>query len=82
MLEVKTKGNLIPQEATFLKDALMSVRMAFVDAVESAKAAAEPPSPPAGEKTAESAAAGTAPPPEPAPAAPEAETRKKFAKKY
>ena len=28
MLEVKTKGNLSPQEAAFLKDTLMSVRMA------------------------------------------------------
>ena len=82
MLEVKTKGNLSPQEAAFLKDALMSVRMAFVDAVQSSETAGEPASPGAGEKAATPASEGAAPASEPAPAAAETESRKKFAKKY
>src|ERR1039457_6223634 len=40
MLEFKTKGNLNQEEAALLKQSLMSLRMAFVEAVDS-------PSPPA-----------------------------------
>ena len=82
MLEVKTKGNLSPQEAAFLKDTLMSVRMAFVDAVQAAESSGEPASPAAGEKAATPASEGAAPASEPVPGAPENESRKKFAKKY
>jgi len=83
MLEVKTKGNLNPQEAAFLKDALMSVRMAFVDAVKSEESAPEQPAPPpASDKPAPAAAEGAKPTSESTPPAPEAESRKKFAKKY
>lgn len=34
MLEVKTKGNLTPEEAATLKHSLLSLRMAFVEAVD------------------------------------------------
>src|SRR5688572_8220380 len=36
MLELKTKGNLSREEAQLLKQSLMSLRMTFVEAVESA----------------------------------------------
>jgi len=80
MLEVKTKGNLTPEEAAVLKQSLMSLRMAFVECVNSppapAPAQAEPSTPPA------EAAAGAKPAhPASAPAA-EDESRKKFTKKY
>jgi hypothetical protein len=83
MLEFKTKGNLNQEEAALLKQSLMSLRMAFVEAVDSPPAQTEarpdPGSPPA----------GSAPAPEPAKAAPvseppltEEEHRKRFTKKY
>jgi hypothetical protein len=83
MLQFKTTGNLNQEEATLLKQSLMSLRMAFVEAVDSPPAKTEPRpdhgSPPA----------GSAPVPDPAkaepmpPAAPaEAEHQKKFTKKY
>jgi hypothetical protein len=83
MLEYKTKGNLTQEETALLQQSLMSLRMAFVEAVNS------PP------EQAESRPDGSSAPPEPAPApapapaepAPgtspaEAESRKKFTKKY
>jgi len=77
MLEAKTKGNLDKDEAALLKQSLMNLRLAFVEAVEAA---------PAEDKTAP-AQTGPAPAPAtsaPAPAAPseEEEHRKKFTKKY
>jgi len=82
MLQIKTKGNLNPEEASLLKQSLMSLRMAFVEAVDSPPSKTEPrpdhSSPPG----------GAAPSPEPANAAPataastEEEHRKKFTKKY
>src|SRR5437867_2677959 len=41
MLEAKTKGNLSKEEAAMLKQNLMGLRMAFVEAVESSPAQAE-----------------------------------------
>lgn len=38
MIEVKTRGNLSTEEAGLLKQSLMTVRMAFVEAVESPEA--------------------------------------------
>ena len=84
MLEAKTKGNLNKEEAALLKQSLMALRMAFVEAVES-------PAPPA--KTAETPAPAAAPEtaapakPETAPtanagAAGEAESRKRYSKKF
>src|SRR5690242_11775885 len=46
MIEAKTKGNLNPEEEALLKHSLMSLRLAFVEAVESSAPAA-PESPPA-----------------------------------
>lgn len=68
MLEVKTQGNLTPEEGRLLKQSLMTLRLAFVEAVE-----APGPKPAAGteNQTAPAADAGTAD-----------ESRKKFSKKY
>lgn len=72
MLEVKTRGNLGPEEQHLLKQNLMTVRMAFVQAVEGAKPA-----------PAAVVADKTAPAPETKPAdAGEAESKKKFSKSY
>ena len=70
MLETKTKGNLTKEEAALLKQSLMSLRLAFVDAVNS-------PEPEEKEAQAKPAPAQA----EPAKAA-EEETHKKFSKKY
>jgi uncharacterized membrane protein YccC len=82
MLEAKTKGNLTPQEQQLLKQSLMSLRMAFVEAVESPQAekkispTAEPATPtPATEEK-------LVTPEEKPTAAAEDESRKKFSKKY
>jgi hypothetical protein len=73
MLEAKTKGNLNPQEQTMLKQTLMTVRMAFVEAAnESPKQEAKAPEP---------ASKPAGPVLEQAPAAAE-ESHKKFSKKY
>jgi len=66
MLEAKTKGNLTKEEAGLLKQSLMSLRLAFVEAVDTPPQSAAPP-PPA---------------PEPAKPVPEEEHHKKFSKKY
>jgi hypothetical protein len=80
MLEAKTKGNLAKEEATFLKQTLMSLRMSFVEAVESPEAS-EPSraAAPADKSTAPPDKAATEPS---APAAAEEERHKKFSKKY
>jgi len=77
MLEAKTKGNLSKEESALLKQSLMSLRMAFVECVNSAPAPAE------------SGKQGGAPSPGPASTAEahagsggEEESRKKFTKKY
>lgn len=78
MLEVKTKGNLTRQEAGLLKQSLMSLRLAFVETLESPQ--------PKGGSAPQTGAKPTAPPtaePQPSPApAPEEEHHKKFTKKY
>ncbi|HZL44142.1 MAG TPA: DUF1844 domain-containing protein [Verrucomicrobiae bacterium] len=73
MLEAKTKGNLGKEEAQLLKQSLMSLHLAFVEAVRAEpKAAPEP--------------AKTAPAPENPSAAAQpdsdSESKKKFSKKY
>jgi len=78
MLEAKTKGNLSKNEEALLKQALMSLRLAFVEAVESSPAAPSTP----GKRSPQPAQ-----PTEPAPGAPvqtaeEEEHKKKFSKKY
>jgi hypothetical protein len=75
MLEAKTKGNLGKEEAQLLKQSLMSLHMAFVEAVQ-AEPKEEPkptaPTAPASEK---------ASPPAPQPES-EPDSKKKFSKKY
>ncbi len=81
MLEAKTSGNLTKEEAAFLKQTLMNLRLAFVQAVESSPEAAAAPKP-----ATEPAKPQPEPPQaEPAPGASagsEDEHRKKFSKKY
>lgn len=92
MLEVKTKGNLSPGESQMLKDALTTLRMAFVEMANAEKPAPAPA--PAAQPSDAAPSAGT-PASSPAPAAfsspepasgvqadPEAESKKKFSKKY
>ena len=83
MLEHKTKGNLNQEEAALLKQSLMSLRMAFVEAVDSPPSKSESVgdrgSPPAG--PAPAAESATTPPP-PDIGLTEDEHRKKFTKKY
>src|SRR3974390_504767 len=73
MLEVKTKGNLTKEESSLLKQSLMSLRLGFVEAVESPK--------PQTETEAKEPPKATAPSPEASPLEQE-EHRKKFSKKY
>ena len=83
MLEFKTKGNLNPDEAALLRQSLMSLRMAFVEAVDSSPSPAESrpaQSSPAAESTPAPEPGKAAPPPTASPA--EEEHRKKFTKKY
>lgn len=72
MLEAKTKGNLNKDEAGLLKQSLMSLRLAFVQAVENPPAKAD--AAPAAKENAPSAPTATPPPQE--------ESHKKFSKKY
>ena len=83
MLEFKTKGNLSQEEAALLKQSLMSLRMAFVETVDSSPPPAGPrPQPrtppdraaPNAEPNKSAAAAATSPG--------EEEHRKKYTKKY
>ena len=83
MLEVKTKGNLDKREEGLLKQSLTALRMAFVEAVNQEPSPAPKPAAesPAGQPAAASQKtkeAGS----EPAAPASEAESRKKFSKKY
>ena len=83
MLEVKTSGNLSKEESALLKQSLMALRLAFVEAVNSnpppSEAPAAGPGPAASSVPAtEPAAASSAPH---APAG-EEENRKKYTKKY
>ena len=83
MLEYKTKGNLSQDETTLLRQTLMSLRMAFVEAVDSPSAKPEP-KPADGSAPSGPGPAAASAKAEPAPAAApaEEESRKKFTKKY
>jgi hypothetical protein len=86
MLEVKTKGNLNKHEAALLKQSLMALQMAFVEAVESpappAKAAETPASPAAPETASAAKPENKTAPREEAGAAAEAESKKRYSKKF
>jgi len=76
MLEAKTKGNLSKEESALLKHSLMTLRLAFVDAVEPGKPL-EAPSTGASSSQPEQQSENTNP------ASPaDEEHRKKFSKKY
>lgn len=79
MLEAKTRGNLTADEGQLLKQSLMAVRMAFVEAVE---APAQPAAPAAAATSQPAAAENETAPAESASAAAEEESRKRFSKKY
>jgi len=77
MLEVKTKGNLSKEEASLLKQSLMSLRMAFVEAVN-----APPPQETRKEPAVEEEKKEGGQPSSSAPPPAQEETHKKFSKKY
>jgi hypothetical protein len=91
MLEAKTRGNLNQREQALLKQALMTTRLAFVEAAET-----QPAKPDSGKETGAGPAVPSGPsasPPTPAPAEASArdqenppstadDERKKFVKKY
>jgi hypothetical protein len=79
MLEAKTKGNLNPEEASLLKQTLVRLRLAFVEAADAPAPAAEPKKPTP--EPAQPAPEATKSVPE-TPAAEDDEHRKKFSKKY
>jgi hypothetical protein len=83
MLEVKTKGNLNPQETTLLKQSLMTLHLAYVEAVnapETPPLTAKPTTTPAKEDS--PAAENKTTPAETTGVASEEETQKRFSKKY
>lgn len=87
MLEVKTKGNLDKREEGLLKQSLMALRMAYVEVVDgpAAMPTVTPAAAPAVEtaKPAEPVATASAAPAAPTPViTKEAESQKKFTKKY
>ena len=78
MLEAKTKGNLSKEEDRLLKQSLMTLRLAFVEAVDAQPGEGKP-------ETGSPGQASVSPPnQEPAPSASdsEEESKKKFTKKY
>jgi hypothetical protein len=80
MLAVKTHGNLTEAESKLLRQNLMALHMAFVEAVEhegSAPASAPSPTPAPASTPTSPAPAAEAPT-----ATPDTESRKKFSKKY
>lgn len=81
MIEAKTKGNLNKDEEALLRQSLTSLRMAFVEAVNSSGPETQPQATPKIEPAAGAATRQSEPSPQPAPAA-EEESKKKFSKKY
>ena len=77
MLEVKTKGNLSPEETNLLKQTLMTLRLSFVEAAEAPAPAVN-----GSGEAAPKASTEAAPPASEAPPAEDEEHRKKFSKKY
>lgn len=83
MLEFKTKGNLTAEEAAILKQSLMSLRMAYVDCVNAPSTPTRPqPEQGASPAGGEPAAKPTPPIAAPATGPGDAESHKKFTKKY
>jgi hypothetical protein len=76
MLEIKTKGNLSREEEHLLKQSLMSLRMAFVEAINAAPAEAKK-EPEVSERQGQPAEGSASAPPQA-----QEESHKKFSKKY
>jgi Domain of unknown function (DUF1844) len=79
MLETKTRGNLTQEEAAFLKQTLMNLRLSFVEAVEASPPPEQPQQPEADKPAPEPGKVTPAPG---ATAAGDEEHHKKFSKKY
>ena len=86
MLEAKTKGNLSSPETALLKQTLMSLRLAFVEAVnappEPPPASAKAATTPTGEDSPAAVTENKTEPAETPDAVNEEESRKRFSKKY
>lgn len=77
MLEVKTKGNLTKDESALLRQSLMTLRLAFVEATDKTATQPQPGARPAAEPSPAAAENKTA-----APVETDAASAKKFSKKY
>jgi len=87
MLALKSRNNLDPRETALLNQSLTAVRMAYVEAVEkgpkiSPETLAKEKQPPAGGTSSAEGAATDKPLHQPATQDADAESRKKFSKKY
>jgi hypothetical protein len=89
MIQEKTRGNLTNEEAAVLRNTLANLQMAFVEVSQSVAGGRGPreatPTPPPARPDVQpqpEPAASVSEPQEPPPAAPEAESRKKFTKSY
>ena len=82
MLEVKTQGNLNADEAKLLKQSLTTLRLAFVQAIDSPPASTPAEQPATAAAPSEPAPSSTAPGTASTPALEAEEARKKFSKKY
>jgi len=80
MLEAKTRGNLTREETQLLQQSLMTLRLAFVEAVEAPEPA--PANAPAGSPAPTPSATGKGAPAETPGGPGEEEPRKRFTKKY
>lgn len=77
MIEAKTKGNLSKEEEALLKQSLMSLHLAFVEAVEKPRPAPAGSAPPEAPPASAPETKAAPPPPEA-----ESESKKKFTKRY
>lgn len=82
MIETKTQGNLNKQEAGMLKQALMSLHMAFVEAAEDSSLETKKTAEPGAGTTTATPNAATESKPEIEPGSDSGEDKKKFTKKY
>jgi len=82
MLEIKTKGNLTKEESGLLKQSLMNLRLAFVEAINAEEAQNRPSAQPATANPAPTPAADSSESKTAAVGPTDEEHRKKFSKKY
>jgi hypothetical protein len=82
MLEIKTKGNLTKEESGLLKQSLMNLRLAFVEAINAEETQNRPSAQPAATNPASAPAADSSESKTATASATDEEHRKKFSKKY